>query len=221
MAERRPGTVFAEQVALLPAWLRPVADVATSISSDQLSRLVPPEEGGRDSAILLLFGETDGEPDLLFIERASHMRSHAGQPAFPGGAVDAEDESIVHTALREAAEETGLDPSGVRVFGTLPDLWLPVSSFIVAPVLGWWAEPSPVHAAQPDEVASVHRIPIAELLNPANRVRVRHPSGYVGDGFTVRGLLIWGFTAGLFSRLMDALDWTKPWDPSNVVDVDG
>lgn len=216
----RTGVVFDEVAATLPDWLRPIADAIPSLASTELSLFAPPAEGGRDSAILLLFGETNGEPDLLFIERASHMRSHAGQPAFPGGAVDDGDASIIDTALREASEETGLDASGVAVFGTLPDLWLSVSSFVVAPVLGWWKHPSPVHAAQPDEVAAVHRVTIAELLDPAHRVKVRHPSGYIGDGFTVRGMLIWGFTAGLFSRLMNTVGWTKPWDTSIIVDVD-
>lgn len=216
----RAGEVFDDVAAELPAWLRPIAEVIPTVHTTELSLFAPPPEGGRDSAILLLFGETDGEPDLLFIERASHMRSHAGQPAFPGGAVDDTDTSIIETALREAHEETGLDAGGVRVFGTLPDLWLSVSKFVVAPVLGWWAESSHVYAAQPDEVASVHRIGIAELLDPANRVKVRHPSGYIGDGFTVRGLLIWGFTAGLFSRLMNVVGWTIPWDTTIVVDVD-
>lgn len=214
----REGVVFND--VALPQWLRPVADSVPKLTAKELSLIAAPPEGGRESAILLLFGETNGEPDLLFIERASHMRSHPGQIAFPGGSVDPGDENVIATALRESREETGLDPSGVQVFGTLPDLWLAVSKFIVAPVLGWWAEPSAVFAAQPDEVASVHRIPIAELLNPANRVKVRHPSGYIGDGFTINEMLIWGFTGGLFSRLATQIGWTIPWDASTIVDVD-
>ncbi len=201
----------------LPDWLRTLAESAGAIAPDQISRFLPPEAGGRESAVLILFG--DG-PDLLLIERADGMRSHAGQPAFPGGAVDPDDAGPVAAALREAAEETGLDPAGVEVFAELPQLWLPPSGFVVTPVLGWWRAPTPVHAAVPAEVAAVHRVPLAELTDPANRVRVQHPSGYVGPGFEVRGMLVWGFTGGLLDRVLAFGGWERPWDPRRVVAID-
>jgi hypothetical protein len=74
-----------------------------------------------------------------------------------------------------------------------------------------------VHAAAPIEVASVHRVPISELVDPANRCRVRHPSGYVGLGFEVRGLLVWGFTAGIISAVLDSAGWAVPWDRERFV----
>ena len=72
------------------------------------------------------------------------MRSHPGQVSFPGGSIDATDASPTAAALREAQEEVGLDPAGVEVLATLPELWLPPSNFAVTPVLGWWREPTPV-----------------------------------------------------------------------------
>ena len=205
----------------VPEWLRPLAEAAVHVRPEQLSRFLPPAEGGRDSAVLMLFGEaTPGSgwagAEVLLIERAHGMRSHAGQVAFPGGAVDPEDDGVVEAALREAVEETGLDPSGVEVFGTLPALFLPVSDFVVTPVLGWWREPSPVSVVDPGEVASVHRVPLADLLDPANRFRVSHPSGYVGPAFGVAGLLVWGFTAGLLDRMLRLAGWELPWDRSDV-----
>jgi 8-oxo-dGTP pyrophosphatase MutT (NUDIX family) len=139
--------------------------------------------------------------------------------AFPGGAVDPGDEDVVAAALREAAEETGLDPSGVRVLGTLPALFLPPSGFVVTPVLGWWRAPSPVSVVDPREVASVHRVPLAELLDPVNRFQVRHPSGYVGAAFDAAGLLVWGFTAGLLDRMLRLGGWEQPWDRSRLRDL--
>ena len=198
----------------LPSWLQPVADVAGSIRPEQLSRFLPPDEGGRESAVLLLFGDGPDGPDLLLIERASTVSSHAGQPAFPGGAVDDTDADVVAAALREAHEETGLDPAGVHVFATLPALWLPPSGFVVTPVLGWWREESPVGVVDPGEIAAVLRVPLAELLDPANRVSVSHASGFVGPAFAVRGLLVWGFTAGLLSRLLALAGLERPWDDS-------
>jgi 8-oxo-dGTP pyrophosphatase MutT (NUDIX family) len=205
----------------MPDWLRPLAEAAVDVRPEQLSRFLPPAEGGRESAVLILFGEArpgsgwDGA-DVLLIERAHDMRSHAGQVAFPGGAVDPGDDGVVEAALREAVEETGLDPTGVEVFGTLPALFLPVSDFVVTPVLGWWREPSPVSVVDPAEVASVHRVPLAELLDPANRFRVSHPSGFVGPGFGVAGLLVWGFTAGLLDRMLRLAGWEQPWDRKQV-----
>lgn len=198
----------------LPEWLQPMAALVPDLQADDLTRFVPPHGEGRHSAVLLLFGP---DRDLLLIQRASTMRAHAGQPALPGGAVDPGDDSAVHAALREAHEETGLDPSGVEVFAQLPDLWVPVTGFVVTPVLGWWAHPSPVWARDPAEVSSVHRIGIDEFVDPGNRCRVAHPSGYVGPGFEVRGLLVWGFTAGLISGLLDRAGWARPWDESRIV----
>jgi len=210
----RQGRAF--DVAALPDWLAPVADVAAAVQADDLTRFVPPHGQGRHSAVLMLFGP---ERDLLIIQRASTMRAHAGQPALPGGAVD-DDETAVQAALREANEETGLDPSGVDVFAQLPDLWVPVTDFVVTPVLGWWREPSPVWARDPAEVSSVHRITIDEFIDPEHRCRVVHPSGYVGPGFEVRGLLVWGFTAGLIAGLLDRAGWAQPWDDTRVVPLD-
>jgi 8-oxo-dGTP pyrophosphatase MutT (NUDIX family) len=210
----RTGTADPAAVARIPAWLRPVAEIAATVTAEQLTRFVPPHGEGRHSAVLILFGE---DRDLLLIQRASTMRSHAGQPAFPGGAVDEGDDDAAGAALREAQEETGIDPSGVLVFGALPDLWVPVTNYVVTPVLGWWHTVSPVWAMDAAEVESVHRVPLADLVDPANRCRVLHPSGFVGPAFEVQGLLVWGFTAGLIAGLLDRLGWSEPWDESRVV----
>lgn len=220
MTWSRTGTVFNDAVATLPSFLEPVVDMAREASAEQFARFLPSDEHVRHSAVLMCFGEGDLGPDLLIIERAPTMRAHAGQPAFPGGAVDPDDIDAVAAAVREAQEETALDPSGVVPFGLLPDLYLPVSDFVVTPVLAWWADPSPVHVAAPAEVASVHRIALADFVDPANRCRVRHPSGFVGPGFAVAGLLVWGFTGGLIDALLDRTGWALPWDATRVVDLE-
>lgn len=183
----------------------------------------------RRAAVLILFGRLDDIPahhaspavpadlDVLFVQRADSLRKHPGQIAFPGGKIDPTDASALDAALREAEEETGLDPSGVEILGQLPDAELPVSNFLVTPVLAWWSSPSEVFAVDPGESATVFRAPVADLLDPANRLsavvrqgRNRHTS----PAFDVDGGLIWGFTGIVLSRLFDDLGWTQPWDAS-------
>jgi 8-oxo-dGTP pyrophosphatase MutT (NUDIX family) len=207
----------ADAPAAVPEWLQPLVDVAGRIQPGDLTRFTPPPGAQRRSAVLVLFGDGEAGPDVLLIERAHDMRSHAGQPAFPGGVVDETDVDAVATALREAAEETGLLSAGVDVLHVLPDLYLPPSDFVVTPVLAYWRAPSPVAPGDPAEVASVHRVPLAQLADPAHRVRVQHPSGYVGPGFEVSNLLVWGFTGGLLERLLILGGLAQPYEPTRLV----
>ncbi len=295
----------------LPDWLLPVARAARTIEPRQLSRFLPPANGsGRQSAVLVLFGEgpptgrataqgrgpaptgeparasaANGEagapggpthsahagarhpgpggasvrdgapvrdgaresgrardaagpapapnppfvgpggPELLLMERAGTLRSHAGQPSFPGGALDPEDgdpagDGPLRAALREAEEETGLAPSGVQLFGVLPRLYIPVSEFVVTPVLGWWRRPSPVAPVDPAETARVFTVPVAELTDPANRAVAIHPSGHRGPAFLVGGALVWGFTAGVIDCILHFAGWERPWDRERHVPLD-
>lgn len=198
-----------------PEWLDTLVTRAGQTPVPSVMR--PPRDGsGRAAAVLLLFG--DG-PDVLLIQRSSRGRRHAGQPAFPGGGVEPEDGGPVAAALREAQEETGLDPAGVRVVGAMPELYLWRSDNRVTPVVGWWHTPCAVHPAAPDEVASVERVPIAELADPANRLRLRQPGGHTGPAFRVRGLLVWGFTAGILDNTLRWSGFELPWDRQRVEDL--
>ena len=209
----------------LPGWLEPIRRGAADVTVDELTRFVPPEGSNtRRGAVLILFGEGPNGPDVLLTERAHDMRSHPGQVSFPGGSTDENDGSPQATALREAEEETGLDPTGVEIFATLPELWLPPSNFAVTPVLAWWRQECEVGAVDAREVHAVYRVPVEELLDPQHRISVRHPSGWKGPGFLIgddKALILWGFTAGIISRLFDFVGWTRPWDAHVMRELPG
>jgi len=195
------------------------------------SRLLSDVSTARRSAVLVLFGALDSAPsraigrvgrdlDVLLQRRSASIGHHPGQISFPGGGFEENDEDLTATALREAVEETGLDPAGVETLGTLPPLPIPISNNLVTPVIAWWTRESQVAAVDPSEAVDVFRMPVADLLEPANRASVEHLlEGRVvrTPAFTVGDVLVWGFTAIVLSRLFDELGWTEPWDDDRVV----
>lgn len=202
---------------------------------------LPLPDDARPAAVLILFGVLDSLPsdhraqssavsrdlDVLLLSRASTLRSHAGQVAFPGGRVDSGDDGPVGAALREAREETDLDPAGVEVLGILEDIPLLYSGHLVTPVLGWWRHPSPVRVVDEAESADVFRAPVADLLDTAHRgstVIRRDGQEWRGPGFLVPhpggDHLVWGFTGMVLDGLFDRLGWTEPWDAARELPLE-
>lgn len=212
------GPVTSADTAVRPSWVVPLATALREHDPPVIDSLRP-ARGGRQSAVLALFGEGPTGPEVLLVERAVTLRSHPGQIAFPGGAVDPEDVDLVDTALREAHEECGVVRDGVEVLGTLPAAHVVVSGFDVTAVVAWWRTPQAVTPADPGEVAAVLRVPVADLLDPLNRATARHPSGFSGPAFTVAGHLVWGLTAHLLAAVLDLAGWTTPWDVGREVGI--
>jgi 8-oxo-dGTP pyrophosphatase MutT (NUDIX family) len=195
------------------------------------SRVLADVSSARRSAVLVLFGVLDSAPshaagpvgrdlDVLLQRRSATIGHHPGQISFPGGGVETGDKDITATALREAVEETGLDPTGVEILGTLPELPIPASNNLVTPVLAWWTRESQVAAVDAREAVDVFRMPVADLLEPANRASVRHlldGRTFHTPAFTVGDVLVWGFTAIVLSRLFDELGWAVPWEHDRIV----
>lgn len=208
-----------------------LARVAAQAGAIADARGYPMPAEPRAAAVLMLFGVLDQlagthaaqavprDLDVLLLARATTLRSHPGQVAFPGGRLDPGDDGPVGAALREAREETGLDPAGVDVLGTLDPVPLEYSGHVVTPVLGWWRHPSEVGVVDEAESAAVFRAPVADLLDPARRgvtVLRRDGQEWRGPGFVVDHVtgqhLVWGFTALLLDGLFTRLGWTEPWD---------
>jgi 8-oxo-dGTP pyrophosphatase MutT (NUDIX family) len=194
---------------------------------DRVARLpfvIPGDPTGVPAAVLLALAPVEGADDLelVLVRRPDHLRLHAGQVGLPGGAVEPGDADGVAAALREAQEEVGLDPAGVRVLGSLDRTYLPVSDFDVLPVVGIWDGLAPL-TASPDEVAGILRPTLRQLADPANHgtmpisailgeeaLRDRGFPDFSSPAFWVDGTLIWGFTAGLLVGFLDALGLQAP-----------
>ncbi len=195
-----------------PDWLLGAEERLREDLPEWFTRFRPPADPQRRSAVLLLVGPRGGgEHEIVLTERSGHLRSHAGQVSFPGGKLDP-GETSVQAALRETWEEVGADPSSIDVVGSFPQLWLSPSQNAVSPILGWWRRPAPLRVVDPGEVARVERIPLSELRDPGNRFTVRGPGGFVGPGFEVADLFVWGFTAQLLTVFLDAAGLSVPWD---------
>ncbi len=145
-------------------------------------------------------------PTVLLTERTTHLSTHSGQVAFPGGRTDPGDRDAIATALREAQEEVGLAPAAVEVLGPLPP-YVTGSSFIVTPVVAL-VRPGVALQPNPHEVADMFEVPLDFLLDPAHHQR--HLLQWQGqqrewfampyqDGEHLR--FIWGATAGMLRNL--------------------
>ncbi|WP_218221268.1 CoA pyrophosphatase [Nesterenkonia sp. Act20] len=179
-------------------------------------------EQARQAAVLMLFHARDHDDaaHLLLTERSPGLKKHPGQIAFPGGAQEDFDLDPTAAALREAKEEVGLDPARVRVLGALPPAPVPVSGFMVTPVVGI-ARTTGTLTPQSGEVERVLEVPVDQLILPENRrttVLSRPGAVLRAPAFLVEGTLIWGFTAILVDRMLNRLGWEEPWDTSLNVD---
>ena len=215
--------------AAVPEWLR---RVAAGVPADPdrvnpiVARYAAAEPNARKAAVLVLISGAragsglPGDAEVLLTQRASTLRQHRGQIAFPGGGADPEDDGPVATALREAEEETGLDPASVAPIAVWPGIFVPPSRFDVTPVVGYWHTPGDVRVVDPNEAERVMRVPVATMLDPANRFVVRHPLGYYGPAFSVDGVVVWGFTGGILAGLFALSGWEVPWDTTDVRDLE-
>lgn len=180
---------------------------------------------GQRAAVLILLEGADTfsrqrpfDASVLLTHRSPTMRSHSGQIAFPGGRMDPTDINPVDAALREAWEETGLDRTSVTPVAELDPVHIQASGYPVYPVLGHWHTPGRVGVASPAETDEVFLTPLADLIDPANRLTVGW-AGWTGPAFTVNDYLVWGFTAGLLSALIHESGWEQEWDRGRTLDL--
>ncbi len=195
---------FAEQ---LRGRLRQTLPEITEHDDYDLDPAHRPAQFGAVKAAVLLPVTLRAEPMLLFTRRTETLARHSGQVSFPGGRSEADDLTPVATALRETFEETGIAPGFVTITGYL-DRYLTGTGFDIQPVVGLLAEGFSL-APDPREVASVFEVPLAFLLDPANRRReTRMLGGRMRSfyAFTHQGHEIWGATAAIIVNLAERLN---------------
>jgi 8-oxo-dGTP pyrophosphatase MutT (NUDIX family)/GNAT superfamily N-acetyltransferase len=214
--------LVAERAAALPRELPAAPAILTPIRLDSPEALFPPEGSsrGRPAAVLvLLFPDEEGQARVLLTARVPHLSAHAGEVSFPGGSADPDDPDPVATALREAAEEIGLDPAacGLRVTGGLEVFALTVSGFRITPVVAF-AERRPECHPAPDEVARIIEAPVEAFLPDApvelEERTIRQRLMRYGV-YPVEGERVWGATARMLGQLGALLaSETQPSQPA-------
>jgi 8-oxo-dGTP pyrophosphatase MutT (NUDIX family) len=175
-------------------------------SSDRMLRDFPriPGKDARIAAVLILLYPDNGSVHTVLIQRHDYVGVHGGQISLPGGKKEPSDENVIQTAIREAQEETGVDPSSIIVIGTLTPLFIPVSNMIVTPVVGW-TKNKPVFSHQPEEVAFLIDADVKRLLDPT--IVKTKPFEIRGELLDVKyfdynGNVIWGATAMIIHELL-------------------
>jgi 8-oxo-dGTP pyrophosphatase MutT (NUDIX family) len=193
-----------EVIAVLQERLEPI---------ERADSLIDMHEGqrphARKAAVLLGLFEQNGETYLGFIRRASTLRAHSGEIAFPGGSVDDTDASPIMTALREAQEEIGLDPARVEVLGVLSPVFTIVSNYLIIPVVAFLAQGLGTLHLQESEVAEMIFVPLQGLADPT----IAHTEEWTRGGmrrtvyfYDYGPYRIWGATARILNGLLGLLE---------------
>jgi 8-oxo-dGTP pyrophosphatase MutT (NUDIX family) len=211
---QQPESQFLARMQNLRANLR--ADLAASLPGrDAQYKMMPrprsgftfrgePGEDARLGGVLALIYPHDHRAHIALILRPTYAGVHSGQVAFPGGGKEPEDADLTATALREAYEETGIDPAQVEVLGHLTPLFVVASNYLVLPSVGW-SDHRPNFHPDPYEVAQIVEAPLADLLDPAClRVEDWQLRGHTVEVpfYAVAGQRIWGATAMMLSELL-------------------
>jgi 8-oxo-dGTP pyrophosphatase MutT (NUDIX family) len=168
---------------------------------------------GRGAAVLMPLFELDGDLHVVFIRRSDHVESHRGQVAFPGGRVDPTDETLLHTALREAQEEVGIDPASVDVLGGIEGTVARTSEIYVTPFIGVIPAADGLRA-DPREVAAIFFVPMSALEDSTYRgtYRFRRDSGEVTEHPAIfyNDQVIWGLTLRFTEEVLRRMNGAAP-----------
>ncbi|HTX87648.1 MAG TPA: CoA pyrophosphatase [Bacteroidales bacterium] len=161
----------------------------------------------RSSVLILLYpGPVTGKPMIVLIRRPDYNGVHSGQISLPGGGFEEEDLDLTRTALRESHEEIGLDPGAVTILGSLTELFIPPSNYLVQPFVGYTSA-APEFRAHPREVKEILQIRLSDLMNDKNRkkklIRLRTGIRILAPCYVIGENVIWGATAMILGEFRE------------------
>jgi 8-oxo-dGTP pyrophosphatase MutT (NUDIX family) len=175
-------------------------------SSDRMLRNFPrkPGKDARLASVLILLFPYNSSVYTVFMQRPDYKGVHGGQISFPGGKQEPFDTDSVQTAIREANEETGVDPEQISVIGTLTPLFIPVSNTLVTPVVAW-IDKRPLFSLQEEEVVFLFDAEIRRFYDPSI-IKTKHLQTGTGainvKYFDYEGNMIWGATSMILHELL-------------------
>ena len=161
------------------------------------------------SAVLILLYPKEGEWHFVLMQRHAYNGMHSNQVSLPGGKREKKDQDTMHTAIREAQEELGIDLSGLEILGRLSDLYIQPSNYLVHPYIGYILN-TPDFIPDNSEVKELIEVPLSDLSDPA---LIKQKEIKVADGFTLdapyfdlKGYVVWGATAMILSEFLAVLE---------------
>lgn len=170
-----------------------------------------PASAAKVAAVLAPIYAQNGRPHLLFTQRSLAVSRHRGEISFPGGSRDVTDGTLQQTALRETAEELGMDSAGVEVLGTLPSVFTSVSNYLIVPYVGWLGAGPPAVVPNIAEVAEVIQASLAALADPAiyhAELWRRGSTEHLVHFYDYGPYRIWGATGRMLHSLLSLLPET-------------
>ncbi|MEZ5106430.1 MAG: CoA pyrophosphatase [Draconibacterium sp.] len=171
------------------------------------SLIAPDEMKGKvkHSSVLLLLFITNNELTACLIKRPLHMKFHPGQIALPGGRVE-KNETELETAFRETFEEIGIEQEKIEILGSLSDLYVEVSQFMIHPFVGWLRE-KPSFKINHNEVEKIILFPLKNFKSVFDEVEIETVRGKLNvPCIKFNGEVIWGATAMLLSEFFDVIN---------------
>ncbi|MCT4616397.1 MAG: CoA pyrophosphatase [Marinifilaceae bacterium] len=176
--------------------------MSPSLREDSINNSDPTK--ARDSSVLILFyHNAKGELCFPLIKRTSDNSKHSGQVSLPGGKKEKEDNNNESTAIRETYEELGLNPSKISIIGKLSKLYIPISNFMVYPIIGIY-NTIPQYKPSKKEVEYIIECKLKDLLNPDNISSFefsRSDINIIAPYFNIDDNKVWGATAMILSEL--------------------
>ncbi len=162
----------------------------------------------KKGSVLLLLYPSAKQINTVFIKRVDDNSVHSGQIGLPGGKSENFDSSLIHTALREAKEEIGVNSEDIKVLGSLTSLYIPVSNYSILPVVGYLMY-EPVFTPNKNEVKKIIEISLNELINPYNKsVKVIKYDALTINApyYNAKNHHIWGATAMILSEFLEIVE---------------